>query len=64
MTTKELVATLYKIQKPTSVNCIWNNVNQYVLNWLTKHFEVRLSDEAIKILKYSNEDVKKGINTF
>ena len=60
MTMKELVNTLYKIQKPTSVNYIWNNVNQYVLDWLTKHFEARLSDEAIRILKYSNEDVKEG----
>ena len=60
LTMKYLVNELSKKYPPSKIIYIWNNVNEYVYNWIFNNFDAKLSDDAIKILKYSNEDVKEG----
>lgn len=60
LTMKYLVNELYKNYPPSTIIYIWNNVNEYVYKWIVNNFDAKLSDDAIKILKYSNEDVKEG----
>ena len=61
MTMKYLVDELLKLYgKPSKLMYIWNNANKYVYDWIHNNFDARLSDNAIKILKYSDEDVKEG----
>ena len=61
MTMKALVQRLVaRHGLPNEVIYIWNHANQYVYDWIYKNFDAKLSDEAIKVLKYSTEDVKEG----
>lgn len=61
LTMKYLVNELYKkYNKPSKLIYIWNNVNEYVYSWINKNFDAKLSNEAIKILKYSDVDIKEG----
>lgn len=60
LTMKYLVNELSKKYPPSKIIYIWNNVNEYVYKWIFNNFDAKLSDDAIKILKYSNEDVKEG----
>lgn len=60
VTMKYLVQELYNKYKPNNIIYIWNNVNEYVYNWIVNNFDAKLSDEAIRILKVTDEDVKEG----
>ena len=61
MTMKYLVNELKNVfGLPKQLVYIWNNVNTYVYDWIYKNFDAKLSDNAIKILKYCDEDVKEG----
>lgn len=60
LTMKYLVQELYNKYKPNNIIYIWNNVNEYVYNWIVNNFDAKLSDEAIRILKVTDEDVKEG----
>ena len=61
LTMKYLVTELFKkYGLPNQLVYIWNNANTYVYDWIYKNFDARLSDSAIKILKYSDEDIKEG----
>lgn len=60
LTMKYLVQELYNKYKPNNIIYIWNNVNEYVYNWIVNNFDAKLSDEAIRILKVTDEDIKEG----
>lgn len=60
LTMKYLVQELYNKYKPKNIIYIWNNVNEYVYNWIVNNFDAKLSDEAIRILKVTDEDIKEG----
>ena len=61
LTMKYLVIELFKkYGLPNQLVYIWNNANTYVYDWIHKNFDAKLSDNAIKILKYSDEDIKEG----
>lgn len=56
-TLKKLLQALYKIYgEPQKINYIWNGQNDYVLDWMTKHFDAT-NGYPTPILKYSPEDV-------
>lgn len=61
LTMRFLITELYKLSgKPNKIIYIWNNVNEYVYDWINKNFDAKLSEDAIKILKVTDEDVKEG----
>ncbi len=61
LTMKYLVTELFKkYGLPTQLVYIWNNANTYVYDWIHNNFNAKLSDQAIKVLKYSDEDIKEG----
>lgn len=58
---KYIINELYnKHSTPSKIIYIWNHANQYVYDWIYNNFDAKLSDNAIKVLKYSTEDVKEG----
>ena len=65
LTMKYLVNELYKIySKPLEVIYVWNSVNEYVHKWIETYFDAKLSDNAIKLLKITDEDIKEGHEYF
>lgn len=60
-TMKYLITELFsRYGPPSKLLYIWNNANQYVYDWIHKNFDAKLSDNAIKVLKYTDEDIKEG----
>lgn len=57
--TKIIKHTLQKLYDsfgyPNEIRYIWNGANEYVMDWLKKHFEP-MSKEPIAVQKYASED--------
>lgn len=54
---KEALSRLYKdCGEPDEIRYIWNGVNAYVMDWLTKHFDP-VSSLPLEVQKTSETDV-------